>query len=272
MGPEVICRAPTLLDEYLLLRDLKPQTEAFYRRAVSVFESWAQGRNMTPASVSEFLRDKQRAGASPYYLRSLRSGLRALINHAGYTEKIRGVKLPPLENATWNPSDVPLIIAAVPVALSRRIDYWQTIIPAAWYTGLSQCDLWRVDRTHLDAKGVLRIRRSKTGRLVVCRPPSLVLDVLRDAKSPPWRLQTSAEYFRREFASIVRAAGLVGTFKTLRKSAGTDAERLHPGRGHELLGNSRRIFEWHYLDSRLEVDPIGPRILDDAPPLPPEVG
>jgi integrase len=266
----MICRVHDVLSEYLLLRDLRPDTERFYRRTVSVFDGWSCGREMTPSSVSEFLRDKQRGGASPYYLRSLRSGLRALLNFEGHAEKIRSVKLPPLDNATWQPSDVPRLIAAVPLALSRRVDYWQTIIPAAWYTGLSQCDLWRLDRSHVDAAGVVRMRRSKTGRLAVCRPPATILDVLRSSESPPWRLQTSPEYFRREFALIVRAAGLAGTFKTIRKSAGTDAERLHPGRGHELLANSRRVFEWHYLDSRLEVEPIGPRLLD-SPPLPPQL-
>lgn len=272
MGAVMICRAaPDLLAEYLLMRDLRPDTERFYRRTVAVFDGWARGQAMTPETVSQFLRDKQRAGASPYYLRSLRSGLRALLNFAGHREPIRGVRLPPLDNATWQPGDVCRLVSVVPAVLYKRQCYWATIIPAAWYTGLSQCDLWRLDRTHVDAAGVLRLRRSKTGRLVVCRPPAAILDVLQHSDGPPWKLQTSPEYFRREFARIVSAAGLVGTFKTLRRSAGTDAERNHPGRGHELLANSRRVFEWHYLDSSLESDPIGPRLLDDAPPLPPEV-
>lgn len=254
----MICRAPDCLNSYLLLRDLRPETERYYRRTVAVFNDWADGREMSPETVSEFLRDKQRGGASPYYLRSLRSGLRALLNHAGQTGPVRSVKLPHLENDTWQASDIPLLIAAVASVMRRRVDYWETIIPAAWYTGLSQGDLWRLDRSHVDSAGVLRIRRSRTGALAVCRPPSSVVDVLRYSTSPPWALQTSAEWFRREFALIVRHAGLAGTFKKLRKSAGTDAERLHPGRGHELLANSRRVFEWHYLDAKLESQPIGP--------------
>lgn len=65
---------------------------------------------------------------------------------------------------------------------------------------------------------------------------------------------------------VVAAAGLVGTFKTLRKTSGTQAEIL-TGRGHEHLANTRGIFEKHYLDRRrVHREPVRlPRI---EPPKP----
>jgi hypothetical protein len=86
------------------------------------------------------------------------------------------------------------------------------------------------------------------------------------------------EHFRVEFAKIVKAAGLVGTFKKLRKSSGSRAEQLNAGSGHVHLGNSRRVFEQHYLGSdAIDVQPVRlPQIITTLPdkhgdaPLPPE--
>lgn len=39
-----------------------------------------------------------------------------------------------------------------------------------------------------------------------------------------------------------------GSIGKLRHSSGTAAEIIHPGHGHEHLGNTRDVFERHYLD------------------------
>lgn len=52
-------------------------------------------------------------------------------------------------------------------------------------------------------------------------------------------------------------AGLSGSIGRLRHSSGTAFEISHPQRGHEHLGNTRKVFEGHYLDESLiggEVD------------------
>ena len=60
-----------------------------------------------------------------------------------------------------------------------------------------------------------------------------------------------------EFSRIVAKAGLDGSFKKLRKSSGTRAEQLEPGRGHIHLGNSRKVFEQHYLgNDPAKIQPI----------------
>lgn len=57
----------------------------------------------------------------------------------------------------------------------------------------------------------------------------------------------SAESFRKEARKLISAAGLPGSLKWLRSGSGSNFERLHPGRGHEHLGNTRAVFEAHYL-------------------------
>jgi hypothetical protein len=101
----------------------------------------------------------------------------------------------------------------------------------------------------VEADGTLRIWRHKTGsEVLVWLPVELVNHVTAGLVWPrPW----SAEWDRRTFQKIAAAAGLVGTMKKLRRSSGVSVEILHPGHGHEHLGNSRRVFERHYLRRRI---------------------
>jgi hypothetical protein len=259
---------------------------------VSTLSTWAadiQERAVFNATVcSEFLRDKQVAGASTYYLRSMRAALRAILNFAGDTGRLRKVKVVPLSIEVWSETEVAKLVIAVPAAifpmddsmeaLARRF-FWSTIIPAAWYTGLSQGDLFRLDPSHVSSDGRVCMHRSRSGkRVITYMPPELLARVDSSDGQPFFRPPVGEEHFRVEFAKIVKAAGLVGTFKKLRKSSGSRAEQLNAGSGHVHLGNSRRVFEQHYLGSdAIDVQPVRlPQIITTLPdkhgdaPLPPE--
>ena len=165
------------------------------------------------------------------------------------------MKVEPLNVDVWDTDHIGRLIAAVDVAIlperrtprgEARRHFWRTIIPAAWYSGLSEVDLFRLDRSHVDETGRVTINRSKTGKKVVTFiPPALLAQMTDDG--PFWAPQTAGEQFRLEFRRIALAAGLKGSFKKLRRSSGTAAEILNPGRGHEHLANTRVIFERHYL-------------------------
>lgn len=252
-----------LLDAYLLARETRPTTDAYYRRIVSVLTAWHRGPvpadEFTVDLANRFLRDKQAAGLACYYRLSLRSGLRALLRFAGRQETLRPVKLDRLEPRAWSVADLRLLLAEVAKMPETQRAWWRTLIMAAWYTGLSQVDLFRLDRRDVSPGGVVRIARSKTGKPVVCSMPSpLVSEIaaLRPAGTI-WPLPYSHEMFRRRFRRLVAAAGLRGSFKTLRSSSGTAVEESHPGRGHEHLGNTRQVFERHYL-ARRDAEPLRP--------------
>lgn len=251
-----------LLKDYVLTHDLEPTSEKYYRTTVRVFCGWLGQQKtrarFTPKLVSEFLHAKQLDGCSSHYRKSLRSGLRALLNHDLQHEPIRTVKLDPLSPEAWVDEEVAQLVAAValavmpnrktPEAIERRW-FWRTIIPMAWHSGLERMDLVnRFRREQVPLDGVIRVRRHKTKNLVVARlPETLRLEIHARQPGPVWPFEPSEEFFRRQFGKIVAKAGLVGTFKKLRKSSGTAAEILRPGRGHEHLANSRKIFEAHYL-------------------------
>lgn len=251
------------LEAYLLQNDLAQTSIEYYRKSVQVFRRWAIAANepeFTAESVSRFLLDKQAEGRSSHYRASLRNALRALLRFAGCQDKLRQVKLTGLTPAAWTPEEVAKLISACePMPESSRI-YWQTLIAAAWYTGLSQVDLHRVRIDDFAADGTLEIARSKTGRLAFVAVPLNVLSSVRPHRDGRcWPLLTSREWFRRTFSKIVKRAGLFGTFPKLRKSSGTYAELLNPGRGHEHLANSRKIFETNYLARRhIPKSPMSP--------------
>lgn len=261
-----------LVESYVLSRELAESSVDYYRRISRVLCTWANRR--VPADefnvdlVNRFLRDKQAAGRSCYYRKSLRNALRALLGfHLGATVRgqIRPVKLEPLQPAAWSAEEVARLIDACScLKCAERQDYMRTLIAVAYYTGLSQIDLHRIERRDFDLLGVIRTKRSKTGRRVVAAIPPALLSSLdsRPPTGPLWPCLTSRESLRKVFNRIVRKAGLRGTFKTLRNSSGTAVEKLHPGRGHEHLGNTRQIFERHYLDETKD---------DKGPLQPPEL-
>lgn len=260
-----------LLDDYLLTHDLKEGTAGYYRRMIGVLCQWAKRRvprsEFTPDLVNRLLLDKQRSGLSSHYRKSLRSGLRALLVHhqgGALTGKLRPVRVDDLEIEVWSAAEVQrLIDACLPIRDEHRRRWFQTIIAAGYFTGLSNCDLWALPRKAIDKTGIVRTKRAKTGKPIVARVPVawlIELQLLRPlAEGLVWGRPMSREAFRRAIRKIVRRAGLKGSFKKLRKSCGTSIEMLYPGRGHIALGNTRAVFERHYFGrKRLDDDPMGP--------------
>lgn len=239
-----------LLTQYLLLNDVSSETEDWYWRVVSVFATWrcrnARGEPISSDLLSRFLRDKQRAGLSSYYCRSLRNGLIAVTGELVDSRKVRSIKLPKLSPLTWCPDKVRRLILHVAILPLRKRIYYTKIIGFAFHSGLSQVDIHRVTAADIDLTGVLRFRRRKTDSAVVVAIPQDILAGLPRI-GPLFPRLVSNEQFRRDFKRIVLAAGLTGTFKTLRKTSGTEADIL-TGRGHEHLGNTRAVFEKHYLN------------------------
>lgn len=250
-----------LVCQYILTHDLMESSADQIHRITGVFRSFCKGdipvTEFTADSVSRFLLAKQEAGRSSHYRKSLRNCLIALLRFSGNSDRVRQVKLDELEPTSWTPAEVERLIesAGRMHRTSRRL-HWKRLIAVAYYSGLTQCDLCRIKRSDIDERGILRFRRSKTGKRVTVAIPLELLDGLPDGVL--FHCQ-SKEAFRATFSRIVKDAGLVGSFKKLRKTTGTEVEKLHPGRGHEVLANTRKVFENHYWDRRDAAEnPIGP--------------
>ena len=246
----------SVLEDYTLTHELRASTADYYRRVVSALTTWYGGdvprEAFTVELCNRFLVFKQEAKLTSAYRKSLRNALRALLNHIGREGKLRPVRLKLDDPDCWTPAEVARLVDAAPNEL------WRQRIELGYYTGLSYGDLILIQRS--DIRGnVLHWRRQKTGEPVWVEIPDSLLCRL-PASGSLFGLDCTDEWFRRQFAKIVAAAGLAGTWKKLRKSAGTSVEARHPGAGHLFLANSRKVFEQHYL-ARKSVRPLSPEPL-----------
>jgi len=271
------------LENYLLFHDLAPGTAAWYRRVVSVFRTWAGGdpllADFNGEQISRLLRDKKAAGRSPFYVKSLRGGLVAVLREIRGDEpmeRVRGVRPGQLDPEAWTPAEVEQLLRACDPMPPESRWRWVLTIAVAYYTGLDRCDLWRIERRHISPAGAIRWRRSKTGgRCHVGLPVDVValIDHHCPRQGPILHLGVSPEWFRRIFAGIVARSGLTGTFKKFRKTSGSLVEQAQPGTGHRHLGNTRAVFEANYEAHDLtRAVPTMPQVIRlpsfDPPPRP----
>lgn len=249
------------LARYTLYRTLAPETVAWYQRAVSVYCRWAGGDVPINAyngqSISEMLLAKQRAGCSAFYVKSLRGCLVALLRDIrgdAPIERVRSIRTPPLDPFALTTDEVERLLSACQAMPCPRRWWYLLMLLLGYYTGLDAADIWRLERRHIGGDGSIFFRRGKTGAAVYVRIPADVLEMIDrhcPRHGPIMKRTVSKEWFRRNVGSIFKRAKLCGSFKTLRKSAGSLVENEHPGTGHKHLGNTRAIFERHYEAKRL---------------------
>lgn len=141
-----------------------------------------------------------------------------------------------------------------------RAGFWGSYIRAAWDSGLRGCDLLRLRTDCITPLGAVVIVQNKTGKRLWGQLRTGTLALLRSTMPPnralAWPLWASQEMFRREAKAIFEAAGLSQfSLSYIRSAAGTAVERT-TGDGHEFLGNTRKVFEEHYLDET-QLEPHG---------------
>jgi len=159
----------------------------------------------------------------------------------------------------WTPDEVRRLLAAaagLPGSLASipARAYWRAFVLVSWDSGLRGCDVRRLRVGDLCGCQVIRQVKA-AGKPVLIRLRAETLASVR-ATFPPDRellfpLGRSIHSWRRRAARLVARAQLAGGIGRLRSSTGTAAEIAAPGRGHEHLGNTREVFERHYLDRRL---------------------
>jgi hypothetical protein len=135
-------------------------------------------------------------------------------------------------------------------------DFWALAIHAGYGIAVRQADLLSINAADIADDGACMVVPSKTKRAVSVKFPPEALRIIRahkQGRAVPW--PHSQEHFRQEFRALCIAAGVRrGSWKWLRRSAGTYAELRQAGSGHRLLGNSPRIFQRHY-DASATIDP-----------------
>ena len=153
---------------------------------------------------------------------------------------MRKIVVVPKIPQAWTPAEVQLLVeAADTFAAYIRHEksnapigcFWKAIIMTAWDTGLRTIDLGQLRYADIGADGVIHIVQHKTGWPLHCqiRPETLAAIQAIDPANRELIFGPSNRRRQITFRRLVKTAGLVGTFKKLRKSSATAVERLSPG-------------------------------------------
>ena len=220
--------------------------------------------DLRPELVNQWLAHAAKRGLSAETRKSRRRMVLTLWGYAADLDLVAGPRrVSPVKgrdrvNSAWTATEVGQLLDACDQlhgtyrnGVDRRL-YWSAYVRAAWDSGLRGCDLRRLERSQIRPDGTVTLVQHKTGRRIRCRlRPATVAAI--DATYPPDRPLCFAtwgrlELWRREALRLVTLSGLKGGIGRLRHSSGTAVELENPGRGHEHLGNTRAVFEKHYLD------------------------
>jgi integrase len=220
-------------------------------------------------------------GLSPYTINTYRANVLAVWN-AAYMDKlnddpplrVRRVKRPRLLVEAYTTAEIQQLLTASAELNgydkigNKRSEFWQALIHGAYSTGLRRGDLLSVPKADIRADGMYATIQSKTGyRVLVQFSPATLAhaDKLRSTRGLlidwPYRLDAMTWAFRR----VRNHAGIDhGSFRWLRRSAGSYAESIQPGAGSRALGHrNESVFRNHYEDEGISTTrPFTP------PPLP----
>jgi len=268
------------VDSYVLSHPIRDESATYYRRSIMTIEKWAKCeitfRTVSDDVVNRGLVAMQRHGLSAAYLRGIRAGILAVWRDAAAANlcdpprRIRSARFIPRPPQVWTREQMTQLVAAgagveghFRTIMYPRGPYWESLIRAAWDTGLRRRDLHRLRRA--DCRPEFNWTQHKTLKPVRVRLRKSTLNSIarleREDTAALWPLWGHPNSFLQAFAKLVDSTDIPpGPFKRIRKSAGTAAENICPGTGQYLLGNTRREFEMHYMDALQFPTPQPPEI------------
>jgi integrase len=265
------------VERYIASRDISDGYSDQLRNLVRSFEAsigqTVYTESLTPELANRHLK-ATRERMTPETRKSHRKMLLTLWQaaaDAGLTgepprRKVMPIRVPDKLQRAWDVEQVRMLLAAAerlrryyPHGIERRA-YWRSYIMAAWDSGLRGCDMRLVPREAIGDDGRCVLVQHKTGKIrkVHFRPETMaaINETFPPNRETVWPLWGRLEQWRRDAKKLVILAGLKGSIGLLRHSSGTAVEVQCPGRGHEHLGNTRAVFEKHYLDKGKVADVV----------------
>lgn len=276
-----------LLAAYTLSHDLAPTSRQQLRLTIDRYERWL-GRagtvlDLEDDSCNRWLQSMQDSGLSRTTVRGQRANLLTLwrwaceeCGHDVWPRRVRKIRAPVPIPEAWSECQMRSLLTEAAKqhgrfkrSRVRRADYWRALILVAWDSALRLGDLLRLRFDQVGDDGCVVLQQSKTGWPIVCRLRPETVAAVQVIRLPPrdrvFGDGLSRGHLFREFRLIVKAAGLVGGTKRIRRGAATAVERLMPGSAQRQLGHrTPGLAARHYIDPRL----LG----GDGRPRPPKIG
>lgn len=270
-------------DRYLLARSVSLDYAETLRARVAAYAAWCGCDpgidSLCTEHVNEWLTELAESGMSAWSLRGYRQAVLSVwiaAFDAGDSRnpplRVKLFKRPRVVVEAYTHEEIQSLLDYVRRVNkthsdgNRAADFWQAAIHVAYCCGPRRGDLLKVKRKQVSADGTLSFVQHKTGfphRVQLSQAARKLCAQLRSRdKLLPWPYQL--DYFSKTFAKIRQAAGVTrGSFKWIRRSAGSYAERDCPGAGPRLLGHrDESVFRRFYNDESIS---------GTLPPLPPEL-
>ncbi len=270
-------------ERYLLARSVSSDYAATLRARVARFCVWCGADvtidSLSPDLVNEWITELEAGGMNKWTLSGHRQNLLAVWNHAylagdndNAPNRLRKVKKPRLIIEAFTHEELHALIAAAAKLTglhaddNRAADFWQAAIHTAYSCGARRGDVLNLEWKHVAPSGRLTFLQNKTQftHTVQLSKEALYFagKLTTTGRVLPWPYE--ANWFGVTFKRLQKAAGVKrGSWRWIRRSAGSYAERENPGAGARLLGHrDGRVFKRHYEDGSISGEKP-----DQPPPL-----
>lgn len=262
------------LATYLSQRDVSEEYRRDLLYTVNYFNGWA-GDPVRLCDLSDELLNEYLSHASgKMAARSVkhhRTNLLSLWNAAYAADlvklaprRVRKIKVPRTVPVAWTVEQMRALLKAAENCTGtfhrrwkmKRSLFWRAYLCVAWDTGLRPLDLVLLRFDQIGTNGALVHVQHKTGDVKTCHlQPETMAAV--EAIAQPERDCIFGGVFgihqiRKQFAKLVKQAGLVGSCKKLRKSSATAVECVQPGAASAHLGHrTPDMARRHYIDPQI---------------------
>lgn len=286
-GATMICPNDGLVaysERYLAARDLCPDYANLVRARLDKFCKWCGSEirigELTADLANTWLAELAEGGMNPRTLYGYRAALSCVWRDAfaaGDNDhaplRLRRIKKPRLIIHAYTLIELRAILNYAEKLSGKhrdsnmQSDFWQAAVYAGYSIGARRGDLLDLQRDQIGPDGTIRFIQHKTGYPAGGKLSIEALYFIRrlrsDGPALPWAYKRAC--FTRTFKRLRKSAGINrGTFKWVRRSAGSHAESQMAGDGPRLLGlRCEGIFKLHYEDQDITgAVPVSP------PPLP----
>ena len=280
-----------LIDSYQLENPIKQCTVDQIGYAVKSLEKFVGHTvridELCDELVNRWLVDLENQGLAAETIKGRRKYVLQLWEYAyreGFTDKarrnVRRIKSTQKPVEAWTIDEVQRLLYVadrLPGEMKsgvRQSLYWGGLIRLAYDTAFRKGDSLRVRPEDIRENGVVKIVQQKTGYAAAAKlrdeTRQIIAELPLTPGKPIFEWPYDGRWFSSHFKKIVEAAGIrEGTFKWLRRTSGTQVEKLSPGEGTVQLGHKPPgIAGQHYLDiSQLQDDRTQPPPLDTEGPL-----
>lgn len=262
-------------ERYIASHDLCGQYAAQLRKRIAALVLFLEDKGYSdsliePIAITEQVNDwllSLKMGSSPHTVDGYRRAFLAVWNNAENPDsehpplRLRRIKKPRAVVRAYTHADIKALLHVADHLNGRhpdgnlRRDYWCGVIEAGYSTGLRRGDLITIQWSAVQTDGRTRVVQHKTDFEVDVRFSDEAMTRARRLNHArglmfPWPYHLTV--FARTFKRIVELAATGGSFKMLRRSAGSYAESVQPGNGSKLLGHRcEKVFRASYEDPNI---------------------